>query len=139
MSSDPRASVRWALILGLVAIAVGSPGKTLQTFDEAVAEIFPGAEVTRKELYLKEEQADAIEVRVGTRLPSRIYFSYVVEREGVPLATVYLEKHRVRSLPEVLMVAVGPGGEVVDVRVLVLVRRILALHANMQARKLERP
>lgn len=87
---------------------------------EALALAFPGAQVERRTAFLDERQAQAagrlggrgVEVRPG------VVTYYVGRRGGVPLGVAYFDVHRVRTLPEVVMVVVAPDERIERIEVL---------------------
>lgn len=117
MSSDPR--VRGAWILALLLLWGGSAGaRVLITVDEALALAFPNCAVERRTLFLTEEQVSHAAELAGEPPTSALVHRYEATREGEPFATAYFDTHRVRTLPETIMVVVGAGGEVRRVEVL---------------------
>ena len=130
LASSPRRSASGGvgaaargLILALALVACAAPlsAQTFMTQDEALALAFPApATVERRTAYLTEEQ-----MREAARLagPSAekvqgVLSYYVARRGSRPLGVAYFDVHRVRTLPEVLMVVVGPEGRVQRVEVI---------------------
>jgi electron transport complex protein RnfG len=105
-------------VLRLVAAACaclpGSVGAQLSQ-DEALALAFPGAEtVERHTAYLDAAQLGrAAELAgPGVEVASGVVTYYVAIRGGVPMGVAYFDAHRVRTLPEVLMVVLTAAGTV---------------------------
>lgn len=66
--------------------------------------------VVTRSIVLDDHAAARIEQLARTELPSRLVNAYVGYRAGAVVATAFIETHRVRSLPETLLVVVGPDG-----------------------------
>lgn len=108
-----HAARRLAGILVLAAATIGSaPPLHAQnlTQDEALALAFPGATVERQTAYLDDAQLARARALAGddVEIESGIVSYYVAGTEGV----AYFDAHRVRTLPEVLMIIVGPDARV---------------------------
>jgi len=115
-----RASIARGARIGAVALLVAPPtsGSVLLTQEEALAEAFPGAEVERHAEFLDPEQVERIESLAGSELSSRLVVRYRGLRGGESLGVAYFDAHTVRTLPETVMVLIGPDGAVVRVDVL---------------------
>jgi len=87
--------------------------------EEALSQAFPPpAKVERKTLFLDEVRAARIEKESGERLSGRIVTYYVgIGKQGT-LGYAYFDSHRVRTLPETIMVLVTPKGTVGRISVL---------------------
>ncbi len=109
-----------AAFLGLAASAmpVAAQGKVFLTTDEALALAFPGCQIVRKEHLLDEGQRARIAEQAGQVTPRSIVFAYEARRDGVLVGTAWFDRHRVRSLKELLMIVVGPDGRCARVEVL---------------------
>ena len=95
-----------------------APAVVLLTQEEALGEVFSGAEVERQTEFLSEEQVAEIQERAGSELGSRIVIRYRGTREGQLVGTAYFDAHLVRTLPETIMVLLGREGSVQRVEVL---------------------
>ncbi|MFW6084293.1 MAG: FMN-binding protein [Gemmatimonadota bacterium] len=107
------------MFLPLAVAPVAAPAQVLLTQEEALRLVFPEpAEIERRTAYLDAERLAELEEASGTEQPSTI-ITYYVGREGDrPLGVAYFDAHRVRTLPEVLMVHVEPDGRVGRIEVL---------------------
>jgi hypothetical protein len=92
--------------------------RVLLTTDEALALAFPGCRVERRTVYLTEEQVARARQMAGVEVPGALVHPYVATCGGAAGGTAYFDTHRVRTLPETLMVAVGPDGQVRRIEVL---------------------
>lgn len=107
------------LVLVLAGAPATSSAQVLLTQDEALRLVFPEpAEIERRTAYLDADRIAELEEETGIEQQSTIV-TYYVGREGDrPLGVAYFDVHRVRTLPEVLMVHVEPGGSVGRIEVL---------------------
>ncbi|GAB4253449.1 FMN-binding protein [Deferrisoma sp.] len=111
--------IRAILAAALVAWAHAAWAGTYHTKEEALRLAFPGADrVDTRTLYLTETQAREVETLSGARLEGRVYTFYVGLREGKPLGYAAIEAATVRTLPQTLLVVLGPDLRVRSVRVL---------------------
>ena len=118
------ALVRAVPLVVLLSFAFGAPAPAgahvYLTVDEALDLAFPGCEVSRETVYLTAGQVARAGELAGEELESALAHPYVArcrgERAGGGVA--YFDTHRVRTLPETIMVVVGPDGEVARIEVL---------------------
>jgi hypothetical protein len=108
------------LLAALLALAGAPPGlsKVFLTVEEALDLAFPGAEITERTVFLSEEQLVRAEELAGVEIPSALVRAHVARRDGELVGTAYFDAHRVRTLPETLMIVVDPEGRVERVEVL---------------------
>jgi hypothetical protein len=88
------------------------------TVDEALKLAFPGCEVARRAAFLKPEQVQHARELSGAEVPSALVNYYVASRGGQPAGTAWFDTHRVRTLPETLMIVVDPQGRVGRIEVI---------------------
>lgn len=107
-------------VLALLAFAVAPPAgaRVLLTQEEALTLAFPGCTVARETVYLTAAQEEEIARLAGEHAPAAVVYAYRATCAGRPGGTAYFDTHRVRTLPETLMVVVGAAGEVVRIEVL---------------------
>jgi Na+-translocating ferredoxin:NAD+ oxidoreductase RnfG subunit len=109
--------------LGIVASVVLLVGSTagstvLITVEEALELAFPDAMTERQTLFLSDEQRTKIEEESGTEVASALATRYEARSEdGVVRGWAYLDTHRVRTLPETLMIVLDADGSVRRVEV----------------------
>lgn len=87
----------------------------LPTAAEALALAFPGAQLSRREVSLTEEQAKRVEALAQVPVPGRWLVAYEARRNGVLVGVGYYDTHRVRTLNETLLVAVAAEGRILRV------------------------
>lgn len=101
-----------ALLAAAPAVAGGLPSQ-----QEAVALAFPGASFVRKEHFLTEAQARQVKDLSGLDLAGLWVVAYEARAEGRPVGVAFFDTHRVRTLNETAMVAVGADGRIRRVEV----------------------
>lgn len=107
------------LALLLAATVPGrASGKVFVTVDEALKLAFPGCEITRKTAFLTPEQVKRAQEIAGAEVPSALVNYYEAVKGGQPAGTAWFDTHRVRTLPETLMVVVDPQGRVGRIEVI---------------------
>lgn len=109
-AGSSRALLTALLLLGWSGAA---SAKVFLTVDEALRLAFPGAKVGRRTAYLTKEQ-----VRRAAELSGEEVASALVTYYESPAGFAYFDTHRVRTLPETLMVVVDPQGKVKRVEVI---------------------
>jgi len=106
-------------ILWIVVSTVAATQNPLggETLEQAVERLFPGGSFQRQTAYLDAEEQRRVKSLCGTDCRGVVY-PYVVSRGGEVVATLYLDRHTVRSKRETLLVALSPDGAVHSVSVL---------------------
>lgn len=107
------------LALGvLVAIPGPAAGRVFLTVEEALELAFPDCSIERDTVYLTDAETERIADEAGSRPESAIAHPYRAVCDGEPGGTAYFDVHRVRTLPETVMVVVDPDGAVERVELL---------------------
>lgn len=111
------------LTLALLALLAAAPAAAqgVLTQEEALRLAFPaGTQVERRTAYLDEAQLGAAQraAGAGVDVAQRVVTYYVGTRGGQPVGVAYFDSHRVRTLPEVLMIVVDPQARVQRIEVL---------------------
>lgn len=104
--------------MGLLLGAVPGFGRVYLTVDEALELAFPGCAVEHQTVFLTEAQLAEARELAGEEVESALVHPYVARCDGRPGGVAYFDTHRVRTLPETLMVVVSPEGEVARIEVL---------------------
>ena len=90
----------------------------LITVEEALMLVFPDAATTRQTLFLSDEQRARAAKASGAEISSSLATRYEAHDErGEFLGWAYLDTHRVRTLPETLMIVLDAHGVVQRVEV----------------------
>lgn len=113
---------RWRLLAGVCLVLVaGLPvlAAMIRTQEEAVAVLFPGAQLERRTVFLTSAQMEAVARAAGAPLDSALVYVYDAMVATQTVGTVYLDAHRVRTLPETLLLAVNADRTIRGVEVLV--------------------
>lgn len=119
MSCSVGSSRRALAALLLLALAAApAAAKVFLSVDEALKLAFPDSKVERKTAYLTAEQVRRARELSGVEVPSALVTYYLARRAGQPAGTAYFDTHRVRTLPETLMVVVDPQGRVARIEVI---------------------
>ncbi len=106
------------LLLAAAALAPRpAAGGGYLSLDEALALVFPGCAVERGTVYLTDDQVARAAELAGGEIPTALVHPYVATRADGACGTAYFDTHRVRTLAETLLVAVGPEGELLRVEV----------------------
>ncbi len=115
---------RWfwvAVVLGLTLLFLrdAADAAVYQSKASALEMAFPGADsVVTESVFLDEDLVARIRTAAGTAPDRRILNRYVGWKDGEKLGCAYFETHRVRTLPETLMVVVRPAGEIAAVHLI---------------------
>lgn len=108
--------------LALVVFALGAfaaGAKTFLTQDQALAKAFPaGTQVVREPFFLTAAQVAAVRERSDAEFDQELSIRYVGVRGGAIVGYAYFDAHRVRTLPETIMVIVTPAGVIDRVEIL---------------------
>jgi hypothetical protein len=87
--------------------------------ESALRLAFPEAEkVEKRELFLSSAQAADVERLAGVKLPSRLVTAYIGTAGGRVIGYAFIETHKVRSLPETVLLVVYPDGRAKAVHML---------------------
>ncbi len=108
-------------LVALAAFAAGaSHARVFLTQDEALRLAFGDATVTREAKFLANAQlARARELAgEGVEVESALVTRYTATKDGKLLGTAYFDTHTVRTLPETILVVVGPDARVARVEIL---------------------
>ncbi len=115
-SRGPRLGLlAWA---AAVWLPTSAPATVYMTQQEALERAFPGAVVERRTVTLTKEQLAFASRGAGEPIPSALVFVYEARRDGELVGTAYFDVHRVRTLPQTLMLVVAPDGRLRSIDVL---------------------
>lgn len=110
-------SFKVALVLSILT-ATSLPAGTLPGAGEAVRLLLPGLAYERETYLLNEAELTAYMEAAGQEEVGALVTRYVARSEDGIAGYAYLDKHKVRTLPQTLMVALDAKGAVVGIRVL---------------------
>ncbi len=114
-------AIRFRLVaVGTALLAFSAGATVLVSVEEALALAFPGATTERETLFLTDDQMREASELGGGELGSALVTRYAAtDAGGAVIGHAYLDTHRVRTLPETLMIVVTPEGTVGRVEVVV--------------------
>jgi len=106
-----------ALACLVAAFSPAASGAQTLSQDEALALAFPQAQLERRTAFLGDENLADAERLAGpdVEVRSSVVSYYVASRGGKPVGVAYFDAHRVRTLPQVLMIVVGIDGRIVRI------------------------
>lgn len=108
-----------ALFLSLWLAPSGARAATYLSQTEALSLAFPkGATVEREPIFLSPEQTSVVAKVSGAEKVGGLVVRYVGRVNGEVAGYAYFDTHRVRTLPETLMIVITPQGRVSRVEVL---------------------
>ena len=112
---DSRRGFFWVAVI-LFTATQSLSGQTL-SIDEGIELAFPGAEFERKTVFLSESQKEEARILAGENIPidNNLVRPYMVSRDGEQIGVAYFDAHRVRTLQEVVMVAIDSQDRVIRV------------------------
>jgi hypothetical protein len=97
------------LFAGLLLFAMTADARVLMTQDQALASAFPrGTSISRQKFFLTQEQLDSARRASGVDFDDRLIVRYA----GSDGRFAYFDSHRVRTLPETVMIVVKPDGTI---------------------------
>jgi hypothetical protein len=108
-------AARFALTLAMFGLlAVGeAEGRVYLTQAQAIEHAFPAPqEVERRTLFLSEEQARRAADRAGAPIETRVVPYYVGKLNGQVTGFAYFDTHLVRTLPETILILLGPESRI---------------------------
>ncbi len=114
LSQRPLAFVCLVWLAGLCASA---EAKVFLTRAEALELAFPGCTFSRETHFLTEEQRTRAQELAGVEVDSALAYSYRATCAGEFAGTAYFDSHRVRTLPETILVVVDPDSALVRIEV----------------------
>jgi hypothetical protein len=130
-SSDPPPTRRpsrrlaprpWLAVGASLWLAAGAwapaAAKTFLTGDEALRLAFPQCTVTRHTVFLTDDERARAGALAGEEIPSAVVYPYVAAGDSSVAGTAYFDTHRVRTLPETILIVLAGDGSVRRVEVL---------------------
>jgi hypothetical protein len=97
----------------VVAASLTASARVLMTREQALASAFPNAKPARQTFFLTKQQLDAARKESGVELNEQLVIRY-----AGPNGFAYFDTHRVRTLPETVMVVVTPDGKIDRIEIL---------------------
>jgi len=112
-------AARGLAILGVAVVAAApAAAKVFLSVDEALKLAFPACQVERRTAYLTPAQIRRVKDLAGGEAPSALVSYHAATRDGQPVGTAWFDTHKVRTLPETLMIVVDAQGKVARIEVI---------------------
>ena len=111
MEHRPRLHLLVAIVV--VAASLSASARVLMTQQQALASAFPNAKPARQTFFLTKQQLDAARKESGVDFDEQLVIRY-----AGPTGFAYFDTHRVRTLPETVMIVVTPDGRIDRVEIL---------------------
>ncbi len=99
-------------MLGLLSVTVSAAQPGLITRDEALAAVYPGADVEAERVFLTADQTERAVALSGGEVPSALVARYVARRDGQIVGRAYVDTHIVRTKRESLLISLDGAGRV---------------------------
>ena len=121
MNLDRTLRVRLSVFVGAALFLLTLPlsARELMSREQALATALgKEAMVERNNAFLTGTQVTAAEKRCSCEIETELVPRYTATKAGKLLGWAYFDAHRVRTLPEILMIVVKPDGAVASVEIL---------------------
>ena len=107
------------LVTGFFLITASLDAKVFRNMEEALNGVYPDLDVKKEVFFLTETQRAEVNKLTGFSVDQKVVTAYKAYQGENLEGYAYFDKHRVRTMPETLMIAVTPKGRVKAVEVLV--------------------
>ena len=87
------------------------------TREEALASVYPGAQVRGEQVFLTDAQQRVVRERSGGDAPSALIARYIATRDGRVVGRAYVDTHTVRTKRESLLISLDDQGRVMRIDV----------------------
>lgn len=102
------------IALALFFVAAVADARVLMTQQEALASAFPNVKAQRQKFFLTPQQVAGVRRESGVDFDDQLIIRYAAPDGRV----AYFDTHRVRTLPETVMIVIKPDGAVERVDIL---------------------
>jgi len=117
-TSSERVLTVAILLLVTIALPETARAKVFLSVDEALELAFAGCRIERQTVYLTAAQLERARELAGMEMPGAIIHPYVARSDSGLAGTAYFDTHRVRTLPQTVMVVVGTDDRVRRIEIL---------------------
>lgn len=107
---------RFVVGVGLWASGVGICSAQISR-EEALAAVYPGAQVRAEQVFLNAGQQRLVRERSGADAPSALIARYIATRDGRVVGRAYVDTHVVRTKRESLLISLDDQGAVMRIDV----------------------
>jgi Na+-translocating ferredoxin:NAD+ oxidoreductase RnfG subunit len=116
---ERRTRLHLLITVVVTAIAFAAHARVFMTQPQALASAYPaGTNIARQALFLTQEQRTAAQKESGVDFDDRMFVRYTGTANDRVIGYAYFDTHRVRTLPETVMIVVNPDGKVVKIEIL---------------------
>ncbi|HEX8168960.1 MAG TPA: FMN-binding protein [Thermoanaerobaculia bacterium] len=110
---------RLHLLAAILGFALAAQARVFMTQQQALAGAFPaGARIARQTVFLTPQQIAAAKKESGVDFPDKMIVRYAATIDNRVIGYAYFDTHRVRTLPETVMIVVGPDAKVQRIDIL---------------------
>ena len=106
----------WALGVGM-SLTAATPYAQGITRDEALADVYPGAQIRSEQVFLTAAQVKRIAAVAGSEVPSPLVARYLASRDGRLVGRAYVDTHVVRTKKESLLISLDMDGRLLRIDV----------------------
>ena len=106
----------WALGVGLSMTAATLQAQGI-TRDEALAAVYPGAQIRPEQVFLTPAQMKRVSAAAGSDVPSPLVARYLASRDGRAVGRAYVDTHVVRTKKESLLISLDADGRLLRIDV----------------------
>jgi hypothetical protein len=99
---------------GLFAAAAGAQGITRE---EALADVYPGAQIRSEQVFLTPAQLKQVAATAGADIVSPLVARYFASRDGRLVGRAYVDTHVVRTKKESLLISLDAEGRLLRIDV----------------------
>ena len=86
--------------------------------EEVLKELFPDAKIEIRNLVISKEKVKDIEKKARVKIRSRLVSFYLIKKGANVIAYGYVDIHRVRTHPEVVLYVISPQGKITYIEIL---------------------
>ena len=114
--SSRRAAPRHAAVIVATLCGAVTSAQGLSR-DEALASVYPGAQIRAEQVFLTPAQLKQAGARAGSTVQSALVARYIAARDGRTIGRAYVDTHVVRTKKESLLISLDANGQVLRVDV----------------------
>ena len=116
---NPKSQGAWVAVFGIWVLGFGIFAAAAQGLsrEEALAQVYPGAQIRAEQIFLTAEQMAEVSRRAGSKPASPHIARYLAERSGEVAGRAYVDTHIVRTKRESLLISLDAQRRVLRVDV----------------------
>lgn len=101
-----------AAVAALFLIVAAGPAFAQITREEALASVYPEADVRAEQVFLTSAQQEQVMTLAGADAPSALVARYIATQDGKVVGRAYIDTHTVRTKRESLLISLDANGRV---------------------------